>query len=93
MVNLRVIFKKLVKLMPFFILLASVSAFSQQSRMKDKFFFGAFNNYYMKSLRTPLHYTWYSDLSFNAMQNYSGHPEDSYTFPDKSQDGGFMEYT
>lgn len=66
---------------------------SQNSNMKDRFYLGPMNFYFLENLRTHNHLEWYSRLSYNAMQNYCGHfdflPSDWNS--SSQRDGGFFE--
>lgn len=66
---------------------------SQSSNMKDRFFIGPMNFYYLESLRTQNHLSWYSQLSYNAMQNYCGHFDFLPANWGNQKDGGFFEDT
>ena len=66
---------------------------SQSSNMKDRFFIGPMNFYFLESLRTQNHLSWYSQLSYNAMQNYCGHFDFLPANWGNQKDGGFFEDT
>ena len=66
---------------------------SQSSNMKDRFYIGPMNFYYLESLRTQNHLSWYSQLSYNAMQNYCGHFDSLPANWGNQKDGGFFEDT
>ena len=86
-------FKRILKTNLFFIIffLFVFSGFAQQSRMKDKFYLGTINNFWMKGYREGQHPNWYNQLSYNMMQNYCAHADDPYILPDGSTDGSFFE--
>ncbi len=77
------------------IILLGISNEKQQSGndLTRGFYIGPMNFFFEERLRTPTHLKWYDSLSFNIMQNYSGH----FDFLPKEwkntsqRDGGFFE--
>jgi len=77
------------------IVVISLSDINSQSNnhMKQKFYLGPFNFYFLNILRTDTHKQWYKDLNYNTMQSYCAHLDN---FPDEwvnttKRDGGFFE--
>lgn len=76
------------------VILTSLSeTISQNNNMKDRFYIGPINFYFLEALRTQNHRDWYSQLSYNSMQNYCGHFDSLLANWGTQKDGGFFEDT
>jgi hypothetical protein len=69
------------------------NVFSQSPRMKDRFYLGAVNFFFINGLRTQQNLPWYSELSYNTQVSFCANLD---TFPTVwisfgMKDGGFFE--
>jgi hypothetical protein len=78
----------------FFIVLFSINDIvnAQSPRMKDRFYLGAYNFFFLNQLHNSTHMAFYDSLFYNAMQNYCAHTDFYPTGWNNTQfDGGFFE--
>ena len=76
----------------FLIILFNEVIYSQSSKMKDKFYLGAFNVFFYENIHSDAMFTLYDSLFYNSMQNYCSHA-DYYQadWKNTQYDGGFFE--
>jgi len=60
--------------------------------MKDRFYLGAYNFFFLNQLHNSTHMAFYDNLFYNAMQNYCAHNDfHQENWGSNQYDGGFFE--